>query len=230
MVRNLEPSSILMRRQLPPDEPADSWAALGFRANDIRLTHSRDLDLVLAKVNAKMVITDANALPQVPLRRSGWQAEDSLRLPLSGPLFVVGQVGANSASVEWQQYKFVGKTGLAWKLPAWLGGEVQVRTGRSVTNYDSDNEILVPEQLRRFTELSARVPVADWLNLEYTGEAIGAVTVNARETRKHELRLAMPLANAGQFHVGAKFRSEDLLAQNGWYERMKWFMGITWRR
>jgi len=208
----------------------DSWSALGLRTNDIRLSHSHEMEILWAKLNAKTVVIDPNAAATVPVRRSGWQTEESVRLPLVGSLFVVGQVGANSGSIEWQQYKLIGKTGLGWKLPSWLGGEVQLRGGRSVANYDSDTDAMFPEQMKRFFEFNTRWPLADWLNVEYTGQTSSTMLPASHETLTHEFRLAFPLSNSGEFHIGAKYRAEDASTPSLWYERTKLLIGLELKR
>jgi hypothetical protein len=207
----------------------ESWSALGLQSNDIRLSLSRESNLLWAKLNSKVMVIDPNAVPNVPLRRSGWQTEESLRLPFFGSLFVVGQVGANSGSIEYQQYKLVGKTGLGWKLPSWLGGEIQLRSGRSLANYDSDSETMMPEQLKKFVELNTRWPLADWLNVEYTGQTSSTQSATAHDMLTHEIRFAVPLSNAGQFHIGARYKMEDTPSQTLWYERTKLLIGLEFK-
>ena len=188
------------------------------------------MDLFWAKINSKTAVIDPNAMSNVPLRRSGWQTEESLRLPVFGSLFVVGQVGANSGSVEWQQFKFIGKTGLGWKLPSWLGGEIQLRGGRSVANYDPDSETMMPEQMKKFVEFNTRWPIAEWLNVEYTGQASSTQTLTVHDVLTHEIRFAVPLWHSGEFRVGARYRGEDPASQTFWYERTKLLIGLELKR
>src|SRR5262245_19592960 len=167
------------------DWPA-SWAELGFRHDSTKLTHGREVDLDVARIKSRVALFASGE--STPLRRSGWETEDSLKSPLSGPFFLVGRVGANSESVEQQSYKLVGMTGLGLRLP--IGGEIQMRGGRQMTNYDPDDLYLVPEQSRNFFELSTRWTLPGQLNLEYTREA-----TPARSNLKRDIRLAIPLSD-----------------------------------
>src|SRR5437870_1862483 len=134
---------------------AATWAGHGFREEDIRRSLGRQFNLEWwGKLNSKIVLIDPNANPYTPIRRSGWQTDESLKLPLAGSLFVVGQLRANSGSIEYQQYELVGRTGLGVRLPEWLGGEIQVRGGRSKANYDPDDESMFPGKVTTFLELA----------------------------------------------------------------------------
>src|SRR5579859_3659607 len=195
---------------------SNTWAALGFRDDDIRRKMGRQFDLELAMLNSKIILVDRNANPYVPLRRSGWQTEESVKMPLAGSVFVIGQLQANSGSVEWQQYEFVGRTGLGMRLPPWLGGEIQLRGGRSMANYDPDAESMFPGRTKTFFELATKWPIFGRINLEYTGKAIPPQSAAEREVLRQELKLAIPLSDSGQFHVGARYRSEDATMPSPW--------------
>jgi hypothetical protein len=210
-------------------DPA-TLAAHGFRDEDVRRSLGRQFDLEWAKLNSKVVLIDPNANPYVPIRRSGWQTDESLKLPLLGSVFVVGQLRANSGSIEHQQYEFVGRTGVGVRLPDWLGGEIQFRGGRSKANYDPDVENMFPDKVTTFFELATKWPVFGRLNLEYTGKAIPAQTPSERDVLKQELKLALPFADYGQFHVGARYRWEDSITQSPWHERMNVFIGLQMKR
>src|SRR5260370_42568795 len=86
---------------------SNTWAALGFREEDIRRKMGRQFDLELAMLNSKLVLVDPYANPYVPLRRSGWQTEESVKMPLAASVFVIGQLQANRGSGECQQYALI---------------------------------------------------------------------------------------------------------------------------
>jgi hypothetical protein len=213
-----------------PDTESPTWLTNGFREEDIRRSLGRQFDLDWAKLNSKVVLIDPNANPYVPIRRSGWKTDESLKLPLAGSLFVVGQLQANSGSIEYQQYEFIGRTGVGMRLPEWLGGEIQVRSGRSKANYDTDTESMFPGKVTTFFELATKWPVLGRLNLEYTGKAIPAPTSADHDVWKQELKLALPFSDSGQFHVGARYRWEDAATQSPWHERMNVFIGLQMKR
>src|SRR5262249_10166345 len=137
---------------------------LGFRNDGQKLSMGRDVSLDIANVNSKIALIGADN--NIPLRRTGWQSEESLKLPFNRTFFVVGKVGADSGSFEQQQYKLSGSTGLGVRLP--FGGEFQMRRVRSMTNYDSDDLALVPEHFKDSLELTTKWTLPGDLKLEYT--------------------------------------------------------------
>ncbi len=207
------------------DEPA-SWASLGFRTDGRKLSHGRDMNLDIASVNSKVALIGPDNT--VPLRRTGWESEDSLKLPFNNTFFIVGKVGADSGSLEQQQYKLVGTTGLGVRLP--FGGEVQMRRGRSLTNYDPDDLVLVPEHSKDFVEFSTKWTLPGDVKLEYTQESSSSQSPLVRDKIKRDVRFAYPLPKDGQIHIGAKYESPDSTTPAPWVERMKLYMGLLLKR
>jgi hypothetical protein len=205
---------------------AETWSGMGFRDDGMKLRAGREHDLDFAKLNSKTsLIPESTA--NLPIRRNGWQTEDSLKLPLTESLFLLGQVGANAQSFEWQQYKLSQAIGFGFRLP--VGGEVQLRSGKSVMNYDPDDFSLIPEKTKSFVELTTKWRLPWSLNLQYSGEASRAQT-STRDILNQDLRLAVPLSNSGQVHVGAKYRWEETTVQTPWIERTKLYFGLEWKR
>jgi hypothetical protein len=206
--------------------PATGLSALGFRDEGSKLSLGQQHDLDLARLDSKLELmaTPAN----IPWRRNGWKSEESLKLPLTGGVFVIGQLGADSADLEQQQYKLVGRTGVGATLPS--GGEIQLRHIRSMTNYDPDDFNLIREQARSSFEISLRWKLPGDLSLQYTDETISAQQAMERDTRKQDLRLAFPLSGSGQFHIGARYHSPDSAVPTTWVERMQLYLGVQWKR
>ncbi len=207
------------------DEPA-SWTSLGFRNDGRKLTIGRDVSLDIANVNSRVALIGPD--DHVPLRRTGWESEESLKLPFNRTFFVVGKLGADSGSLEQQQYKVVGTTGLGVRLP--FGGEVQMRRGRSMTNYDPDDLVLVPEHSKDFVEFSTKWTLPGDVKFEFTQESIASQSPLARDKIKRDVRLAYPLPRDGQIHIGAKYESPDSAVPAPWVDRMKLYMGLLLKR
>jgi hypothetical protein len=207
------------------EEPA-SWTSLGFRNDGRKLSHGRDLSLDVASVNSRVSLIGPD--DHLPLRRTGWESEDSLKLPFNRTFFVVGKIGADSGSLEEQQYKLVGSTGLGVRLP--FGGEVQMRRGRSMTNYDPDDLVLVPERYKDFVEFTTKWTLPGDVKLEYTQESVAPQTPLGRDKTKRDVRLAYPLPNSGQIHIGAKYESPDTTTPTPWVERTKIYLGLLLKR
>jgi hypothetical protein len=207
-------------------QSGETWSAMGFRDDGMKLRTGREHDLDFARLNSRTALVPDFAA-NVPIRRNGWQTEDSLKLPLTESLFLLGQVDANAQSFEWQQYKWSRAIGLGFRLP--VGGEVQLRSGKSATNYDPDDFALIPERTKSFVELTTKWRLPWSLNLQYSGEASRAQT-STRDILNQDLRLAVPLSNSGQMHVGAKYRWEDTTVPTPWIERTKLYFGLEWKR
>jgi hypothetical protein len=208
----------------PP--PLTGSSALGFRDDGRKRGFGRQRDLDAAKLNSRVELLGGDSIS--PFRRNGWKTEDSLKLPLGGSLYFVGQVGANSDSIEQQQYKFSSTTGIGATLPA--GGEIQLRRVRSLTNYDPDDLVLIREQTKSSVEVTLRWKLPGDMKLEYTGEASAAQQLLDHEFLKQDMRLAFPLSNSGQFHIGAKYRAPEPGTATTWMERMKLYLGVEWKR
>lgn len=219
---------LAVQRDVRPSAPKD-WYDLGFRSDGAKLSLRSEQALDLGKLRSKVVLIDAEPTPVRPVRKPGWQAENSLHSPVIGPLFVVSQLGANSDSVEWQQYKLTGRTGVGWKMPAWLGGEIQLRGGTALTNFDNEREALVPQQARSYLELATRWTLPGALQLEFLTEAAARPTNSGSDVHKRDLRLALPLP-AGQVHIGAKYWSMPSSDPAAWRERLRIYMGVQFTR
>ncbi|MBX7104342.1 MAG: hypothetical protein K1X57_09675 [Gemmataceae bacterium] len=189
-----------------------------------------------AAVTGQLSIRDPDFVRNDPLRRGpGWATDETVQVPLSDMLFVFGAVDAESKSVEQQQHKWATKTGVGMKFRPWLLDEVvQLRTGPAVRYEDPDHPTrsATPERSELFLEVSTKLPlpVVGPINLNYTGAAIPPVTTNERERIKQDVRFAMPLSQASQFHFGAKWWSEDQPTPTPFIDRAQLYLGVQIKR
>ena len=168
-----------------------------------------------------------------PARPRTWETDETLKLPVTGPLFLFGQLGASSPAVERQQLKWLGRTGVGVKLKPWLLEEVQVRGGPAV-RYDDTNlsQGQSAERSELFFEAATKVPlpVIGPLNVEYTGFAVPPATAADRGFVNQDVRFAKPLRGGSEVHVGAKYRWEDTPSATPWVDRMQLYMGVQLKR
>lgn len=211
-----------------PDVPADPFAALGLRADGVRLRYGQKAEVDQFQWNAKAVLADPNIGQVMPGLGRAWQMEESLRLPVFGPLFWVGHVESRSDSAEAQLYRVETKAGFGAQVPFLPGGEVQFRGGQRHTNTDPDSLSVVPgpNQTRLVVEVLARCRLAGPMQLEYTGSALSALTPTGRDLYKQDVRVALPFSDSGQFHIGAKYRWENDPAQTTLGDRMQLYLGL----
>jgi hypothetical protein len=166
--------------------------------------------------------------PAEPRAGEGWQTEEALRLRLGGPFSVFGQLGAHTDATMPQEPKLAGRTGLAWKLPSLLGGDVQVRGGPVFTCDDPLH--LEPPRPELFVELQGRWPVVGPLNLEYQGSATPALAATEREQLTQDVRFELPVGSAGRVRLGAKRSWENVAGARPWIDHSQLYVGLEMKR
>src|SRR5262249_54360802 len=112
-----------------------------------------------AALNSKIAVRDPDALLD-PSRRPTWETDETVKMPVGGPLFLFGQLGASTPAVEEQQHKWLGRTGVGLKLKPWFLEEVQVRGGPAM-RYDATGKKAgqSPERSELFLEAVTKLPV-----------------------------------------------------------------------
>ena len=192
-------------------------------------------DLEWAALNSKIAVRDRDTRLD-PSRVSAWETDETLKMPVAGPLFLFGQLGASTAAVEEQQHKWLGRTGVGLKLKPWFLEEVQVRGGPAM-RYDNTQKLdrgQSPEHSELFLEVVTKLPplpVLGALNVEYSGVAVPALTPAERDKMNQDLKVALPFGGgSGQFHVGAKLKRDDSTTATPWVDRMEIYMGLKLQR
>jgi hypothetical protein len=193
------------------------------------------LDADWAAMSGQLTVRDPDWVRDDPLRRGqSWATDETIKLALNEAIFVFGAVDAESTSVEQQQLRWLGKTGVGLKLRPWLLDEVQLRGGPARRYDDEDRTVRGPaaEHSELFLEVSTKlpVPVLGSVNVEYTGTAIQAITAAERDRIKQNLKIALPLSDSSQFHVGAKWRSDDTLSATPFIDRAQLYLGVQLKR
>ena len=230
-IENSLPTPASQKDSVPTNTLDKNLFTMGFRGERAKQSLGWQRDLEVANLNSKVVLIDSDPDANVPVRRNGWQREDTVKMPINDRFFIVGQFGANSDDTDRQAYKVVGRTGIGWKLPSWLGGEIQIRGGKSMTNYDSSTADIIPDKAHTFYEINTKWPVWRIFNLEYTQETQFASTSDEHDKMNQDFRVAMPISDTGQFHIGAKYyRYLDGSATTPWLERLQFYLGLQYKR
>jgi hypothetical protein len=180
--------------------------------------------------SSKLELHDATNPVDNPLGTRKWEHEHKLQVPLTGPVFVVGQVNATCTSMDSQEMKVIGKTGLGCKVSPWSRWELQLRGLTAVTYDDTSRASPTREQSELLLELEARCPLAGLVNLEYQTTAAPALTVTEHDRLKQDLHLAFPLGALGKFSVGAKHSWENTPTPHPWTEGMQLYIGVDLKR
>jgi hypothetical protein len=218
----------------PPDDP---WASDRVRLEGPSRSVQTKADLDVAALTSKVKFSDPDPTPLDPATRRSWETDESLKVPLTGPLFAFGDLGASSPSVQNQEFKWLTKTGLGCKLNPWLVPEVQVRGGPAM-RYDNTQKLdrgQSPEHSELFLEVVTKLPplpVLGALNVEYSGVAVPALTPAERDKMNQDLKVALPFGGgSGQFHIGAKLKRDDsTTTATPWVDRMELYMGLKLQR
>jgi hypothetical protein len=192
------------------------------------------IDLTAANLSSKVALRDLDD-PLDPGKRRAWETDETVNLPLAGPIFAYGQFGASTPWVDQQTPpKWQGKYGVGVKIKPWIVDEVQVRGGPSVKSDDTGRWVRGPsgERSEMFLEAVTKVglPVVGPLNLEYTSTAVPPATAGDRNLFNQDFKVARPLAGGGQVHLGAKLRGDDVSATASWVDRMQVYMGFELKR
>src|SRR5262245_28800916 len=210
----------------------DPSLTAGLRPEGDKHVAKSSADFEWAALNSKTAVRDRDAKLD-PSRRATWETDETLKMPVAGPLFLFGQLGASTTAVEEQQHKWLGRTGVGLKIKPWFLQEVQVRGGPAM-RYDATGKKTgqSPERSELFLEAMTRLPlpVIGPLNVEYTSFAVPAGTASERGQINQDFKLAMPFRGGNEFHVGAKYRSEDSPSTTPWIDRMQLYMGVQLKR
>src|SRR5262249_23110859 len=97
----------------------------GLRPDGDKHVAKSNTDFEWAALNSKIAVRDRDTLLD-PSRRSTWETDETVKMPVAGPLFLFGQLGASTPAVEEQQHKWLGRTGVGLKLKPWFLEEVHI--------------------------------------------------------------------------------------------------------
>jgi hypothetical protein len=203
-------------------------------SGDTRKAKTR-IDADWAAVTGQLAVRDPDWVRDDPLHRgNSWSTGETLRLPLNDAIYLFGAMDAESKSVEQQQFRWLGKTGVGLKLRPWWLEEVQLRGGPARRYVDEDRSVHNPaaEQSELFVEVSTKLPVPllRAIQLEYTGTAIPPTTSAERERIKQNFKIALPLSDSSQFHVGASWRSDETSTPTPFIDRAQLYFGVQLNR
>jgi hypothetical protein len=226
--RLVDPASLDRPLTLPVLSP---WPAA---TPDQRLPRkaSASSDGLLGTLTTSVAVNESELSPpwEDPLWKRTWKTDESWRCTLAGPVFVFGQVGANSEEAGQSDLKLAGRTGLACKVPVGSLAELQVRTGPGVSYTDP----LRPERMREKSdwqvEVQVRCPLLLGIGLEYQGVALPALTPQAQDQITHDVRLAFPVGSAGKLQLGARQIWTTTTNAQPWTENRQLYLGLELAR
>jgi hypothetical protein len=165
-----------------------------------------------------------------PLWARTWKTDENWKYTVGGPVFLFGQLGANSDEAAQKNMKVAGRTGLACKLPVGSAGEVTIRSGPGVTYTDPLRPTWMREHPDWLVEVQARWPLLLGIGLEYQGSAAPALTPLDRDWINHDLYVAIPVGAAGKVKLGAKRRWENTIDPHPNPDNTQLYLGLELAR
>jgi len=159
-----------------------------------------------------------------------WQRDDAFKTPTLGPFHVFGQLGSALDDTAADAFKVVGGAGLACQVPLGADAEVVLRGGPRVTYTDPLATNKNSAKSEMLLEVQARCPLLFGVGFEFSGQAIPALTPADRDTLSQDIRLAVPLGDAGKFRVGARRKWESAAGQGTWSDTSELYLGLELTR
>lgn len=160
-----------------------------------------------------------------PFERGEWSREDTLNIPLAGPLFLVGSAGLTGEYVADQNMKVVGRTHALLKVAVSEERELELRGGPTIKVNDALRPASSKDQTSILLEVQAKWPIVHGIGLEYSGEALPAMTPLDRPKLNQDIGLAFPLSG-GKVKLGAKHHWEQLQDARTSTTNMELYVGI----
>jgi hypothetical protein len=212
---------------------ADPWTAAGLRSDGDKRVAKAGVGFGRGDLSSNVTVRGPDGAPLDPPRSCAWETNETVKVPVAGPLFLYGNLGASSPSVEQQHLRWRTKTGVGVRLRPWVLDEVQVRGGSAVRYDDTDGTRGgAEERSELFLEVTTKLPlpVLGPVNVEYSGIAVPAPTPAERGQVNQDFKLAKPLGGGNEFHLGARYQSDDVPAPAPWVDRMQLYMGLQLKR
>jgi hypothetical protein len=164
--------------------------------------------------------------------QQAWRVDDSWKCPLAGSVYLFGKFGANSDEAGQSDMKVATTGGLACKLPLLEQGEIVVRSGPSLSYSDPLRPDRSREDSKWLFEVQGRWPLLARIGLEYQGSVSPALSPLDRNSIKHDVRLAVPVGDNGQFRFGAKqtWQATGTDTSRPWSTETEVYFGLELKR
>lgn len=199
------------------EEPADS----------VVRQHRQTTQIFGVHLTSQVTVNpDRQGWERPPLPSQPWRTEESLQMPVLGPFFAFGQVGAAPDANPSRELRVSSRGGLGCKMEVVPGAELQFRGGPVMTFH----ERLGGEEAQWLVEVQAKYALPLNLGLEYQGAAMPALNPAAHDRVTQDVRLAVPLSDYGQFRVGARHQWENAPTYQPWGEGMQLYLGVELKR
>jgi hypothetical protein len=178
------------------------------------------------------LLVQTPCLEEQPVAGNRWVTEEALKVNITGPVFLLGKVGATFDTLTTQQRQLSSRTALGYRLMPWEGIEILFQGGPAMVHAEDP---LRPEQLphdhaEMLLELQCQCPLAGPFHLEYQGTAVPALSPIDHHRLDQDVRLALPLGRTGNFRLGAKCHWEEAAPPRPLLDTMELYLGLGLNR
>jgi hypothetical protein len=164
--------------------------------------------------------------------QQAWHVDDSWKYPVAGPVFLFGQLGANSDQAAQSDMKVATSGGLACKVAVLEQGEIVVRSGPSLSYSDPLRPDRTHEDSKWLLEVQGRWPLLARVGLEYQGTVSPALSPMDHNSINHDVRLAVPVGDNGKLRLGAKqsWQANSTDTARPWSTETEVYLGLELKR
>jgi hypothetical protein len=223
-----EPVETSPRTLVPLDSTVESTPKIEFEIRSMPACKVQsNVSVLTGSLSSNFDIHEPSTIFDDPLDRARWKADENVRVPLWGPVYVFGQFGADCEYAMTQEVNFASRTGIGWKLPVWFGGEVQLRGGRIVSYAESLRPEDTHEHTDLFIELQGKWSLIGPVKLEYSGTALPAQSPLEHDRVNQDLHFAVPFRKTSSFRLGAKHNWEGQTVPRTWSDGMEVYLGLS---
>jgi hypothetical protein len=212
--------------ELHPSSPEIDGSEKWVQPAGVEGSFSQKMNDFWGEISSRLEVHDREDRDEYPLAARKCQTEEALRMAVTGPVFVFGQLGTNCPSLDSQDLQLTGRTGLGWKGNLASPLEVVLRGGPCVTCDDVSRPVRFKKESDVFVELLCRYPLPGSVNLEYQSTALPALNVTEHDRISQDLRVAFPLGRLGQFRIGAKHSWDSATMPRLWTDGMQVYLGV----
>jgi hypothetical protein len=142
-----------------------------------------------------------------PFERGEWSTEDLVAIPVTGPMYLFGEVALGGDYKPDQAMQAVWRTGVLWRLPV-NDSAIELRGGPTLKYNDALRPEKSKDQGAMLWEVKAKTPpLLGPLGVECLAQAQPAITPEDRSQVLSDLALFLPVSG-GKLKLGAKHRWE----------------------
>src|SRR5262249_34141465 len=120
-------------------------------------------------LDSQIDLLDPRSVGDAPGSTGNWKVDQKLQLPVTGAVFLFGQLGAGDNFAAAQDMKVSSRSGVGCKVPLLAGSELQLRSGPEVTCSDPLQPMHLQEKSLLYVEMQCKCPLMGLAGLDFVG-------------------------------------------------------------